>query len=315
MDVNSTASVSPDPITFTVFCSQSSAWTSYWGPEIACTQQVAASFERIENTTELLPALSESSGILIDTAASDQFVCSLFSTSSSTGQYEVVFHCDRKQESIAHVLGSVLRNIVECTTYNTSMVVRNVLRPVSELELFLPKVLYSITDVFGSSSDDCQRVNQVLSCHNLIANDSFFENVEDDLQLRSLFEPIQCYVGVVLESAELWRTGSTMNADLAVTTSTLLTSTISSNTDDDSYADILMRNELVCDWTLLCVLFVISAGGLGNILVCLAVALDRKLQNVTNFFLFSLAIADLLVSLIVMPLGAIPLLKGEYQYT
>ncbi|KAF7274410.1 hypothetical protein GWI33_012932 [Rhynchophorus ferrugineus] len=60
------------------------------------------------------------------------------------------------------------------------------------------------------------------------------------------------------------------------------------------------------DWSFLFVAVFIIAGGLGNILVCLAVLLDRRLQNVTNYFLLSLAIADLLVSLFVMPLGAIP---------
>ncbi|KAJ1528296.1 hypothetical protein ONE63_006720 [Megalurothrips usitatus] len=60
------------------------------------------------------------------------------------------------------------------------------------------------------------------------------------------------------------------------------------------------------DWSFLFVLAFILAGGVGNILVCLAVILDRRLQNVTNYFLLSLAIADLLVSLFVMPLGAIP---------
>nr|CCI55470.1 serotonin receptor [Calliphora vicina] len=66
------------------------------------------------------------------------------------------------------------------------------------------------------------------------------------------------------------------------------------------------------DWSFLFVIFFIFAGGLGNILVCLAVALDRRLQNVTNYFLFSLAIADLLVSLFVMPLGAIPAFLGYW---
>ncbi|KAG5878175.1 hypothetical protein JTB14_029350 [Gonioctena quinquepunctata] len=69
------------------------------------------------------------------------------------------------------------------------------------------------------------------------------------------------------------------------------------------------------DWSFLFVVVFITAGGLGNILVCLAVLLDRRLQNVTNYFLLSLAIADLLVSLFVMPLGAIPgFLAKEYRY-
>lgn len=69
------------------------------------------------------------------------------------------------------------------------------------------------------------------------------------------------------------------------------------------------------EWTYMFVIVFIIAGGLGNILVCLAVALDKKLQNVTNYFLLSLAVADLLVSLFVMPLGAVPAFLGESNVT
>lgn len=68
------------------------------------------------------------------------------------------------------------------------------------------------------------------------------------------------------------------------------------------------------DWSFLFVILFIVAGGVGNILVCLAVCLDKRLQNVTNYFLLSLAIADLLVSLFVMPMGAIPGFLGENYY-
>lgn len=70
-------------------------------------------------------------------------------------------------------------------------------------------------------------------------------------------------------------------------------------------------NAIHYEWTYIFVIVFIIAGGLGNILVCLAVALDKNLQNVTNYFLLSLAVADLLVSLFVMPLGAIPAFLGE----
>ncbi|XP_067206003.1 5-hydroxytryptamine receptor 2C isoform X2 [Linepithema humile] len=68
------------------------------------------------------------------------------------------------------------------------------------------------------------------------------------------------------------------------------------------------------DWSFLFVAVFIVAGGLGNILVCLAVGLDKKLHNVTNYFLLSLAVADLLVSLFVMPLGAIPGFLGYWPF-
>nr|pir hypothetical protein F59C12.2 - Caenorhabditis elegans [Caenorhabditis elegans] len=46
-------------------------------------------------------------------------------------------------------------------------------------------------------------------------------------------------------------------------------------------------------------------GLIGNFLVCVAIATDRRLHNVTNYFLFSLALADLLVCCIVMPLSIV----------
>ncbi|KAI1707898.1 7 transmembrane receptor (rhodopsin family) domain-containing protein [Ditylenchus destructor] len=46
-----------------------------------------------------------------------------------------------------------------------------------------------------------------------------------------------------------------------------------------------------------------AVGFIGNILVCVAIGTDRRLHNVTNYFLFSLAVADLLVCGVVMPLS------------
>ncbi|CAI4224103.1 unnamed protein product [Auanema sp. JU1783] len=46
-------------------------------------------------------------------------------------------------------------------------------------------------------------------------------------------------------------------------------------------------------------------GLIGNALVCIAISTDRRLHNVTNYFLFSLALADLLVCCIVMPLSIV----------
>jgi len=64
-------------------------------------------------------------------------------------------------------------------------------------------------------------------------------------------------------------------------------------------------------WSALGLTVIIVATAAGNLLVCLAVCLERRLQNITNYFLMSLSIADLLVSLLVMPLGMVVELFGR----
>lgn len=63
-------------------------------------------------------------------------------------------------------------------------------------------------------------------------------------------------------------------------------------------------------WGLLALILVFGTAT-GNILVCLAIVWERRLQNVTNYFLMSLAITDLMVAILVMPLGILTLVKGE----
>lgn len=63
-------------------------------------------------------------------------------------------------------------------------------------------------------------------------------------------------------------------------------------------------------WGVLAIIFIVFCTALGNLLVCLAVIWDRRLQNMTNYFLMSLAIADFLVSILVMPFGMIVELFG-----
>lgn len=63
-------------------------------------------------------------------------------------------------------------------------------------------------------------------------------------------------------------------------------------------------------WALLALMLVVGTAA-GNILVCLAIAWERRLQNVTNYFLMSLAITDLMVAVLVMPLGILTLVRGK----
>nr|XP_024219164.1 5-hydroxytryptamine receptor 2B isoform X2 [Halyomorpha halys] len=64
-------------------------------------------------------------------------------------------------------------------------------------------------------------------------------------------------------------------------------------------------------WALVAVALVAATAG-GNILVCLAIYWERRLQNVTNYFLMSLAITDLMVAVLVMPIGILTLVRGFF---
>ncbi|XP_067405789.1 5-hydroxytryptamine receptor 2C [Emydura macquarii macquarii] len=65
------------------------------------------------------------------------------------------------------------------------------------------------------------------------------------------------------------------------------------------------------NWPALLILVIILLTIGGNILVIMAVSLEKKLQNATNYFLMSLAVADMLVGILVMPVSLITIL---YDY-
>lgn len=65
------------------------------------------------------------------------------------------------------------------------------------------------------------------------------------------------------------------------------------------------------NWAALLILLVIAVTVMGNILVILAVSLEKKLQNATNYFLMSLAVADMLLGILVMPVSMVTILYGK----
>ncbi|XP_069871147.1 5-hydroxytryptamine receptor 2B isoform X1 [Dipodomys merriami] len=62
------------------------------------------------------------------------------------------------------------------------------------------------------------------------------------------------------------------------------------------------------NWAALLILLVIIPTVGGNTLVIMAVSLEKKLQYATNYFLMSLAVADLLVGLFVMPIALLTIM-------
>ncbi|XP_055981631.1 5-hydroxytryptamine receptor 2C [Sorex fumeus] len=67
----------------------------------------------------------------------------------------------------------------------------------------------------------------------------------------------------------------------------------------------------VQNWPALPIIVIVILTIGGNILVIMAVSMERKLHNATNYFLMSLAFADMLVGLLVMPISLLAIL---YDY-
>lgn len=77
------------------------------------------------------------------------------------------------------------------------------------------------------------------------------------------------------------------------------------------YASQCPSDAMEKNWAALLILAVIAVTVAGNILVILAVSLEKKLQNATNYFLMSLAVADMLLGILVMPVSMVTILYGE----
>lgn len=283
-------------ILFPVFCAQRHIdwYETRWGPEIQCVQNLAT-------------GLDDDDEPIIEAAPSkfDEFNCYLHSAIQS----EISYRCTSTSALINNFTNNNNNNnINDCVRRSTAILLTHVQYPVAELELILPSISSNaITAECGGGgggggiTDGV--IQQVLNCHNLLVNNSFYENNDRGQSFGGgsdvVFAPIQCFIRLAL--VEMRETD-----EVAADTELLFISELKR-----AAAESWMDNK--CDLVIFFVIAVIVAGGVGNVLVCLAVRLDRKLQNVTNYFLFSLAIADLLVSLVVMPLGAVPLIIGECE--
>uniref|UniRef100_A0A8B9LTV4 5-hydroxytryptamine receptor 2A n=1 Tax=Astyanax mexicanus TaxID=7994 RepID=A0A8B9LTV4_ASTMX len=96
-----------------------------------------------------------------------------------------------------------------------------------------------------------------------------------------------------------------------MTSSNRIMGNISHNDSNSSSLGFGDENPMQKNWVALLILLAIVITVTGNILVIVAVSLERKLQNATNYFLMSLAITDMLLGLLVMPVSMVTIL---YNY-
>jgi hypothetical protein len=89
---------------------------------------------------------------------------------------------------------------------------------------------------------------------------------------------------------------------------------ISSLSTINRTTDIISIHTNQLNWPVLILSILAIFGTVGNLLVCASISLDKQLQTGTNWFLFSLAIADCLVSLVVLPLSIIKDFQGKRTF-
>ncbi|NXX78441.1 5HT2A protein, partial [Urocolius indicus] len=96
--------------------------------------------------------------------------------------------------------------------------------------------------------------------------------------------------------------------NLTVDSENLTNLSCESNTSPPCYSSLFQLSQK--NWPALLTVIVIVLTIAGNILVIMAVSLEKKLQNATNYFLMSLAIADMLLGFLVMPVSMLTILYG-----
>lgn len=161
---------------------------------------------------------------------------------------------------------------------------------------------YSI-DLFDKRIYHNLSINTTTIRNAVTINDSDSDNINENVTMASLSENL--LVAAVTSTFNSIKSndssGMIAQSNFSTITEIDVESTTSPMLDDQN------------NYWALSALFLVVGTAAGNILVCLAIAWERRLQNVTNYFLMSLAITDLFVAILVMPLGILTLVKGKYK--
>uniref|UniRef100_A0ACB8FXU9 Uncharacterized protein n=1 Tax=Sphaerodactylus townsendi TaxID=933632 RepID=A0ACB8FXU9_9SAUR len=148
---------------------------------------------------------------------------------------------------------------------------------------------------------------------------SYMEGTSAEALLRSVEYPLQTMSAINGAGVLVGLTTVSVTLDFSLHSGLMawplsynLTLNQSSPTSDplniSEGAEVFRKSIRGKNWPALLILIIILLTIGGNILVILAVSLEKKLQNATNYFLMSLAVADMLVGILVMPVSLITIL-------
>jgi len=99
-----------------------------------------------------------------------------------------------------------------------------------------------------------------------------------------------------------WQATACTGLNVTVDGGCLMEGNADDNASTSTVAALSQCAVFVQPWALLLLAFPLLTV-FGNILVCLSVYRERNLRTATNFFIVSLAVADIMVAILVMPLA------------
>ena len=183
--------------------------------------------------------------------------------------------------------------------------------------------------LFNESLNEWERDRSLINSNIICSNENISDINEECLQWLTHWESKQNTASDTTTSTDITFTS------IPTMESTVFDDLFSSNISQISYEQSVIP---VYKWPFLLLGILVFIGGFGNILVCLAIGFERRLQNATNYFLlrysfdvcslqqqfwfltnqldfiYSLAVADLLVSVVVMPFGILNEFYGQFYY-
>ena len=83
---------------------------------------------------------------------------------------------------------------------------------------------------------------------------------------------------------------------------------------DSLAVDLLQRSRELVIFETSFVIFLSIISLIGNIMVCFVVLRNSRLQTIPNMFVVALAISDIAVAVLAMPLSAVILMQGKWPY-